>query len=631
MKNFDWGCDGTGQGHKMYKCRCYNVEWLGSVANCIYTQGDELGKIQHALAHVTKRCLLKADVSYSVDDMTAYYENATNYLQYPTDSDLMMQTYYPLSVNTTAYEPYRRTFNQMNHHVFKTQWFGWGLVYFWVLIIALYTLANIGEKLFGVSVFGKRTSQWWQKHLMPATPIYGLSRLNILILFLFIVQATLSTALSYTVELPNMYINDSYFLTLDLIGYRSGIISFALMPVTYIFGVRNNPFCFMTGLPLAEFMKYHKLVAIIMSLEALVHSAVWTAYAIRSGGYLSWSIDDYWRWGVAGTVVMFVMMGQSLRFIRNLMYESFLIFHKSLGWMFIITMWYHCDTLGWMGWIYSIIAITAYDRVMRFVKTFILNRGFTSICITIVEDGVLKVTIPKPMFYDVAYVPGSHLYLSFFHWPIWYQCFQSHPFTVLSSPVESAGVLTVYVRVKKGVTKTLSKVKTDEKGRVWMYALIDGPYGTGFSPYNDSDYVVGIAGGLGVCSILPHMYDKPKGSKLLWAINNLSDFTAMERDLEFLREKGVDVEVFYTSRGNQEDYVLLEKSTKYLTVLGSRPDVDSWVTEAITEAKLRGAPHMYVVSCGPGSMDKDVSKSVLKQIEVGLQLSIHHKLENLQW
>lgn len=630
MKNFEWGCGGTGQGHAMYKCRCASIEWLGSVSNCISTKGDESGQIEHALAHVTKRCAQKAHLFFTVDDMVGFSENATQFLEYPTAKDLKVQVYHPLSVNETAFEVYDRSFKQMNHHVFKTQWFGWGLVFFWALFVALYTVANINQKYFRVALFGKKTSQWCQKTFMPVTPIFGLTRLNILIMSLFTVQTVLSTALSYTVELPNMYINDVYFLTLDLIGYRSGIIAFSLLPVVYIFGVRNNPFCYLTGLPSCEFIKYHKFVALIMSLEALVHSAVWTAYAIRSGGYMSWSIDVYWRWGIVGTVIIFVMIGQSLRIVRTYMYEAFLVLHKVLSWLFIVAMWYHCDILGWMGWVYAMIAITVFDRVVRFFKIYFVNRGFTEVRVKIVDDSVLKISIPKPLLFHAVYRPGTHLYLSFFHWPMWYNCFQSHPFTLISSPVEYDGSMTVYVRVKKGVTRTLSNLKTDDKGTVAMWSLIDGPYGGGAGNYAENDQLVGITGGIGICSVLHHFYEKPQNSKLLWAVNNMADVLSLRSDLEFLIRKGTEVTVFYNSKADEDD-ILIEKSLDYVRVVSNRQNVDEWVAEAITSAKNQNKTDLFVVSCGPGSMDKDVNDSILKRVEVGLPLSVHHKLENFQW
>lgn len=631
MKGFNWGCGGTGQGHAVYSCRCANVDWLGSVSSCMVSQASSQGETEHAWAHVALRCRQKGPYDYHASDMKKWAQNASSYLQMPAANDTKVQVRHPLAVNVTAFAYYDRSFKQINHHVFKSQWLGWGLLFFWVALISVYTVANFMWTYFRVNIYGSRVSQIYQKYFSQTTFIFGLTRWNLLIFTLFTIQSVLSTALSYKVQLPNAYINNHYLLTLDLIGYRSAIISFSLLPVVFIFGLRNNPFCWLTGLSQAEFISYHKVVAIIMSLEALIHSSVWTAYAIRSGPYPTWSMDDYWRWGIVGTVLVFLMLGQSIKVIRNLMYETFVMVHKIFGWLFIVSMWYHCDILGWMGWVYSMIALTAYDRLLRFFKIFVVNRGYTNITVTVVDDKVLKVTIPKPVSYDVAYKPGCHIYLSFYHWSIWYQCFQSHPFTVVSSPVVSSDVLTVYVRIKKGTTRALSKLKTNEKGNVSLWALIDGPYGHGAPSFRESDTVVGMAAGVGLCGILPSLYNCPPKTKLFWVVNNHNEVGLLSKDLDYLIKKGAEVKVLLTNADETLDVVLLEKTYPYLSVAESRPGMDQWVSEAIEFAKANSSSDLFVVSCGPRSMESNVANSIAKKVEVGLSLVIHHQLELAVW
>lgn len=631
MKGFDWGCGGTGQGHAMYVCRCANVDWLGSVSNCIATQSSDQGKISHAFAHVALRCKQKGGYDYDAADMANWAANATQYLQMPTSQDKEAEVHHPLAVNQTSFEYYARSFNQINHHVFKTQWLGWGLVFFWVTLVSILTVANVAWKLFRVNIYGRTLTQVYQKHLSPTTAIFGLSRFHVIVFTLFTIQAVLSSALSYNVDLPNAYINDRYLLTLDLIGYRTGIIAFSLTPVVFVFGLRNNPFCYLTGVSQAQFITYHKLVAIIMSIEALVHSSVWTAYAMTSGPYSVWSVDDYWRWGVVGTVLIFLMLGQSVQVVRDLMYETFLVIHKVFGWLFIVAMWYHCYILGWMGWVYAMIALTAYDRLVRFIKTFVVNRGYTDITISVIDDKVLKVTLPKPLAYDAAYRPGSQIYLSFYHWSIWYQCWQSHPFSVISSPVVSPDVLVIYVRIKKGTTKALSKLKTDEKGNVSMWALIDGPYGEGARTYSVTDAVVGIAGGMGICGIIQSFYKCAAPSKLMWAVNNINDVGALSSDLDYLASRGVELSVVLTKECESEDSISLLKSYPYLTVIDCRPNLSEWVDAAVKFAAASSSKDLYVVTCGSGTMDATIGNEVAKRVQIGLELVIHHHQENFVW
>lgn len=631
MKQFDWGCGGTGQGKALYKCRCANVDWLGSVASCISAYGENSAKIKHAYAHTVTRCLQKGHFHYSVSDFEAWEKNASSYLKAPTSADITSQVYHPLSVNGTDFAVYIRSFQQINHHVFKSQWLGWGLVLYWAALIAVCTVSNVLWKTFRVNVFGKTVSQIYHKYLRQELGVFGLDRLNAIILFLSLVQTVLSTALSYDVELPNVYIKTRYFLNLDIIGYRSALLAFSLMPVCYVFGLRNNPFTWMTGLSRAQFMIYHKFTAVLFSLEALIHSSVWTAYAIRDGGYTMWSMDDYWRWGVVGTVLLFVMLGQSIHFIRILMYETFLLVHKIFGWLFIVAMYYHCNILGWMGWIYSLIALVVYDRLMRLIKMFFINRGFQKAKVSVIDSKVLKITVAKPLLYHASYSPGQYLYMSFYHWPIWYQCWQSHPFTIISSPVESRDHITAYVRVKRGSTKSLSNLKTDEKGNVYMWALLEGPYGERSETFYRTDTVVGIAGGIGITGILPTFYAIQGPSRLYWVINNLNDLDLLLQDLEYLISNGCDVQVIYSGGKGSEDEMLLDKLEPYLTVTSQRPDVSLWVAEAVEYAQQRESNELTIISCGPEGMTRGIKSALDGHIKVGQKLAIRHILEYGEW
>lgn len=626
MKQFDWGCGGTGQGHKYYLCRCGNVDWLGSVASCISGQTNNKGKIDHALKHVTTRCLQKGHFHYTVDDMKQWRENATKYIEQPTAHDIKERLYHPLGVNQTDFAVYMRSFDEINHHVFKSQWLGWGLLYYWVAVVVIFAMLHLLQIYLGLRP-PRRIAQFCEKYLTPVR-LWGYSFLDIVVMGLFLVFTVLATALSYTVQLPNVYMNDVYFLTLDLIGYRSAIISFSLLPVVFIFGLRNNPFTFLTGLPRATFIKYHNYVAIIMSIEALIHSAVWTDYAINEAGYLAWSIDDYWRWGIVGTVLLFIMIGQSFQPVRNFMYEAFLVIHIVFGWLFIVAMWYHCVTLGWMGWVYTMIALTVYDRVMRWAKILVLNRGLTELYVTVVDERTLELTLPKPLAYDMSYRPGSSVYVTFLHSKIWSQCLQSHPFSIISSPATSSNVLKMYVRVKRGATRSLLRLPADEKGRLRLWCLLDGPYGGFTYKHRDSDDRVYIAGGLGVCSLLPHVYSNPAGAKLIWTVANAREFWCMRRDINYVRERGTEVTVYVRDPSGIE---LDDEKMLFVQPADRRPDFDELIGEHVKAAKADKKRDLCIYSCGPGNMDRQIKQIATRQIEVGLDFSVHHKSMNYQW
>lgn len=124
MKQFDWGCNSTGNGATQYTCRCGNIDWLGSIANCIYLESTDIRERDHALKHVGTRCYDKSKKVYDYDvmDFIQFYENATDYLQYPDSTkDIEDQVMHPLEVNQTDFKYYFDSFQNVMDHVNKTQ------------------------------------------------------------------------------------------------------------------------------------------------------------------------------------------------------------------------------------------------------------------------------------------------------------------------------------------------------------------------------------------------------------------------------------------------------------------------------------------------------------------------------
>lgn len=71
-------------------------------------------------------------------------------------------------------------------------------------------------------------------------------------------------------------------------------------------------------------MLYHRWVARMVTLQALVHSIAWTAEEYYSGGrkgFLEALSYAYWAWGTAATAFMCAMVVFSMRYLREACYE----------------------------------------------------------------------------------------------------------------------------------------------------------------------------------------------------------------------------------------------------------------------------------------------------------------------
>ena len=62
---------------------------------------------------------------------------------------------------------------------------------------------------------------------------------------------------------------------------RTGIISFANFPVIWLFGMRNNVALWLTGWDFGTYNNFHRWVARIATLQAVIHSVGYTVLILR--------------------------------------------------------------------------------------------------------------------------------------------------------------------------------------------------------------------------------------------------------------------------------------------------------------------------------------------------------------
>lgn len=63
---------------------------------------------------------------------------------------------------------------------------------------------------------------------------------------------------------------------------RTGIISFANFPIIWLFGMRNNVMMSLTGWDFGTYNNFHRWVARVATLQAVIHSVGYT-YLIFEG------------------------------------------------------------------------------------------------------------------------------------------------------------------------------------------------------------------------------------------------------------------------------------------------------------------------------------------------------------
>jgi ferric-chelate reductase len=639
LKGFDWGCNSTSQNAKAYKCRCNNIEWMGSVTSCLESQGTLQGKsrdyIDHAYEHVRTRCLQKAHLDWPIDVMKAYQENASHYLQNPTAADYNNQLFHPLSVNETSFTYYKNSFQHIYDQVMISQGLQWGFVFFWVFVILCGAIFNFSRH-FLVSYVGNKRSKFTSpiinklRSSVTLPNLFNKSYVKLLffwsihlpktyesvVLFFFIVYSVLASSLGYSIMLPNAYMNGYKWQIFDLIGYRTALGSFALIPITFFFGIRNNPFIRLTGSSLTTFLHYHKWSAWMMAILALVHSAVWTDYTIREGDYSAWAMDSYWQWGIAGTAIVFLMLFFACGFFREIAYEVFLLFHELFGIFFIVAMWKHCDIMGWMGWIYAVIVIWVYDRLVRFLS-ILWNGGAKTAKVTKLNDGLVRVLVERPN--GALFFPGCYNYYYFLNARL--RFYQSHPFSVMKSKRSGEeNLYAIVFKVHNGITKKiLNQVSKTEKRSMLIDVLTEGPYGSPI-PSRTHEQFIFIAAGVGFTPCYSQAvdlveknlkYGKNVMIKFIWVITDLSYFELFRLDMDYLIQNGVELQVIFTRESQSFSKSISEEETKgvQFIYLGKRPNVQGLAKSINIESST------CFVSSGPVSFVDDVRTSVSEMVK----------------
>lgn len=657
---YDWGCHSHGNGMKAYACRCANINWLGTVTNCIQSSPESEKLKKHALKHVSTRCLQKADLHYTMDDMYRFAENGSHYLRDSTAQDRQVTVNTTLRVNETDYDWYYEKFKEYTFSVERSQWFGWGLVFYWAAIVGFATFFNICKRLLGRPL----VNNWLKKHIVLRSsyrdyrertymlwnilPLKFHTRLHGLVVAVFLVLTIISCGVGYELTLPHPYLTSRWYANLTLVSYRTDLMSISLFPVIYMFGIRNNPLIYISGISFSTFQFYHRWCAYTCVVLLFIHSIIWTVWSMHDGGYKLWAMDSYWNWGIAATTLSVLLIFHSEKIIRDLAYEVFLVAHQYMNIAFIITMYYHCNDLGWLGWIWSMAGILCFDRFMRIVRILVSGGVHTATLTDCGSRSVIKMVMKKPKYFK--YVAGSHAFIYFLSpTDSWYYFFQSHPFTILTDPeedLENPDHLVFLFKANSSVTKAmLKKVLRSGRPTIGCKILLEGPYGTTLpkmkSAKNDRK-IVAVSAGLGICAVYPHLRKALNSKctselthKLVWIINDLSSLDWFGQELTWLRNNQCDVTILYTKAENRDlesssfDSEIKE-SKQGVERLYCRPDLNKLIESEIEKASKESVD-LTVLSCGPASFNDELRHSVVNSMSRDLKISVDLEEESFTW
>ncbi|ODH47141.1 hypothetical protein GX48_06736 [Paracoccidioides brasiliensis] len=307
----------------------------------------------------------------------------------------------------------------------------------------------------------------------------------------------------------------------ETVGYRTGFIAIAQMPLVILLSSKANIIGLLTGSSHERLNWLHRWVARTLWLTATIHMGFW---------FRSWDRYDYialkltadplTQRGFAAWCILTFIVLVSVAPVRKLSYEIFVAGHLLTFAGFIAALWYHApDEVK--EWVWIPVGLVVVDRIARFA---LVLHGNLTIFHSRVDDSpsrdlwanhatftplpgnVTRITVPNPV---ISWKPGQHVFMS---------ChglvpLQSHPLSIASIPADKK--LEFLVRAQNGATgkffahasKCLRIVDNrDDNSDSVKRVGVEGPYGR-IRPLRQFDSVVLLAGGMGATYTMPLMRD----------------------------------------------------------------------------------------------------------------------------
>ncbi|KAL8932296.1 MAG: hypothetical protein Q9216_006894 [Gyalolechia sp. 2 TL-2023] len=420
------------------------------------------------------------------------------------------------------------------------------------------------------------------RHKAPIAGLFHMpTRGQAFFIFYIVGINVILSAAGYKSRQPNSWypsVSGSDGEIISCVTNRLGVLSFANIPLLFLYAGRNNVLLWLTNWSHGTFLLLHRWVAWIATIQAVLHSAIYLEMYIHTDTHASESKLPYWIWGIVATLCMSLLLPTSILPIRKRFYEFFLAWHVLLS-IFVLVgcLWHILERFqrqwGYENWIYTAIAIWGFERAMRLAR--VARNGIKTARVTVIDEDYIQVNID-----DVTGSGHAYLYFPTLTWRVW----ENHPFSVASavlprseppvrikhevdlekigSSTDSSGSgsperqqrqspaqigLTFLLRTKAGVTGQLRK-------HARLPVLIESAYG----PHEDlSEYalLICIAGGVGITACLPYLRAHPGATKLFWGARSHGVVDAMTPSLT-----GVEKETFVGQRMNISEVLYRELS-----------------------------------------------------------------------
>ncbi|KAI1923069.1 hypothetical protein LOZ52_001223 [Ophidiomyces ophidiicola] len=371
------------------------------------------------------------------------------------------------------------------------------------------------------------------------------TRMEAMVIVSFYLLSLGLTVIGHDVFKGNLHWDDVFTQTWRYLSDRTGIMAYANLVVLWLFGGRNNPFLWATGWSFGTFNLFHRAIARVATIQAIIHSVGYTVLTLNTNTYSVYWPSAWWYMGAVGTIGMSLLLGFSSIWLRRNYYEVFLLIHILLSVVVLVGLFIHTSIFvgkynAYDIYLWPVVVVWVVDRIARLVKLARCN-------FHVQRNGMKLITSKGRANYDRAsnlirleISPGSSTLLPqpgqfyYIYQPLKWRGYESHPFTAGSwaeSPkVVQDGMYThlntemtkdraaarrkiiFWIRPFNGWTRRLrSECLRSQDYTIHSTFLIEGPYGNPISLHTYENVIL-IAGGTGIAGVWPHLEEHMRRS-----------------------------------------------------------------------------------------------------------------------
>ncbi|KAK1991697.1 ferric reductase like transmembrane component [Colletotrichum falcatum] len=530
--------------------------------------------------------------------------------------------------------------------------------------------AKLREHLFLPALVGRRRLE-----PLPGQIGYLPSRTLSVFIAVYVVLNVVFSAVSFGSYQPNIYFFSVGFELCEYVGNRTGTLSLVNASIAILFAGRNNLLVALTGWSQTTFLTLHRWSARIATLQAIVHSIVYTMAYWQPGyaGYSAYAAklaEPFYWWGIIATIAISLATAFAVLPFRIRFYETFLAIHIVLVVFVLVGCWYHLVphfglVYGYQNWLYICFAYWAFERFARLARLAFYNLGGSKAEVTAIPgSNVMQVKVhPRSV---TGFGPGQH---SFLYFPASGKVWESHPFSVAgwrgaggaapnvsssapASPTDDeankkdvvvslsepgnrdAASVTFLIRAHSGATAWLQRQLVSSP-TVTTSVLTEGPYAGHRATHRSllvADTVLCVIGGIGITGALGFIQQyanasggeasgKAKRFVLAWSVREMSLIEHVRRN--FLDNvPGLECSFYCTGSGSgdvsgQKEGSLSGSDAAAAGVTRGRMDVG-----AVIRSHLETDHQTTVLVCGPGQMADEATMHVVNGVRDGFKVDV---------